>query len=210
MRLALPLIVTLAVAVAAPAAAAKPRCSLPSKATVLAASDYALAYSVGSGPRKYRACIRRTGRRLLLREDSFDDDPAVHRMSIAGRYAGWVEVLHDRWGQTTGGVSVYDLKRGRMRWRGGGPFRPVGHAVEVTDFALGANGRVAYVTLEQRPEYPDPGGAPSPWRTVWARDASGTRTLDEGRDAIGLTSLDLDGFTATWSSGGQRRSAQLY
>lgn len=207
MRLAL-LLIALSLALAAPAAAAKPKCSLPSKAKVLASSGYAVAYSVGDV--RYRACIRRTGRKLLLREDSFDHDPELHRLSIAGRYVGWVEILHDRWGQTNGSVWVYDLRRARMRWSGAGPHRPAGQGLEVTDFALSPTGRVAYVTHERRIEYPDPGGTPSAWRTVWARDASGTRKLEEGRDAIDLTSLDIDGFTALWTSGGQRRSAQLY
>ena len=72
MRLAL-LLIALTLALAAPAAAAKPRCSLPSKAKVLESSAYAVAYSVGDV--RYRACIRATGHKLLLREDSFDDDP---------------------------------------------------------------------------------------------------------------------------------------
>jgi hypothetical protein len=157
--------------------------------------------------------MRRSGRRLLLQPawDSYpDDDPVVHRMTLAGRYVGWVELFHDRYGQTSGSVWVYDLKRGRMRWSGGGPYRPAGQAPEVTDFALSGTGRVAYVTREYRIEYPEADGRPGEWRTVWARDAGGSWKLEEGRDAIDLTSLDISGLTATWTSGGQQRSAQLY
>jgi hypothetical protein len=210
-RLALALVIVLSLVLAAPAAAARPKCALPSKAKVLTAGDYAVVYSVGDGPRKYRACVRRTGRKHLLQEDStFDGEPVVRFMTVTGRYAGWLQILYDRWQQTRGSVWVYDLKRGKLRWWGEGPFRPAGQGLEFTDFALAPNGRVAYVSLEHRREFPDPDGTPSQWRSVWARDASGSRKLEEGRDAIDLTSLDIDGLTATWTSAGQSRSAQLY
>ncbi len=169
MRLALSLVIALSLALAAPAAAAKPKCSLPSKAKVLASSGYAVAYSVGDA--RYRACIRRTGEKLLLHENSFDDDPDFHNVTIVGRYVGWVEILHDRWQQTHGSVHVYDLKRAKLRWRGEGPYLPTGE-LEVTDFALAPTGRVAYVTRQSV----DPSGRQSQWRTVWVRDAGGSRS----------------------------------
>lgn len=189
-------------------------CRLPSKATVVASSALAIVYYPAPATRPaYRACLRSSGRRLALSptgDNSPDGDPLVERMTLVGRYVAWVELFFDRYGQKKASVPVFDLKRGRLRWIGGGPFRPAGDPPEVTDFALNASGRVAYVTRERRIEYPEPDHTPGEWRTVWARDASGTRKLEEGRDAIDLTSLDLAGFTATWVSGGRRQSAQLY
>lgn len=214
MRLALATTLALLLLAAPAAEASKPKCRLPSNATVVGQNSLAIVYSVprlGVEP-VYRACVRKSARKLLLPTSDviYDDAPEVSRMTLAGRYVGWAEIHRDRYGQSSGRVKVYDLRKERLRWAGHGPDRVGGDAPEFTDFALGENGRVAYITLERRVEYRDPDGKPGEWRTVWARDASNTRKLEEGRDAIDLTSLDLSGLTATWVSGGQPRSAELY
>lgn len=216
MRRALSIAVLMVLALPVQAAAAKPRCRLPAKATAIATNSLATLYSVPRrfDPPIYRACLRASGRKLLIQPRSDpapENDPEVHDITLAGRYVGWVEILNDRYRQSRGSVHVFDLRRGKIRWVGGGPYRPVlGEPPEVTDLALSETGRVAYITREYRIEYPEPDGRPSEWRTLWVTDAGGSRTLEEGRDSLDLTSLEISGLTLTWTSAGQARSAQLH
>ncbi len=216
MRLAIASVALAALLLATPAgAASRAKCRLPSTATVVASSSFAVVYSLSGGPQLHRACIRGSGRRILVQsgsESAPDFPPEVRHMTLAGRYVGWVEIFGDRYGQSHVIARVHDLKKARRRWSGLGPFRPTGNPPEVTDFALGKHGRMAYVTREHRPEYPErePEYRPGEWRTVWALDAGGSRKLEEGRDAIDLASLEIAGFTVSWASAGRPMSAGLY
>jgi hypothetical protein len=203
--------VALAVAAPAQAAASKRTCRVPSNGTVHAKSSLATVYSVNREPNTIlRACLRRDGTRLQLRNTAEElDSIEVANVTLAGRYGGWTEVTRTRYRDSGASGWVYDLKKRKLRWVRGGPYRPGGDAPEVTDFALTESGRAAFIAREHRIEYPGADGGPSEARAVWAVDAGPIRALDEGLD-IDLTSLDLDGFNATWTAGGQRRSAQLY
>ncbi|HEX8645892.1 MAG TPA: hypothetical protein VF715_03260 [Thermoleophilaceae bacterium] len=202
----------MAAAPAGAAGSASRPCRLPPAATVHAASSFATLYSVRKDERTIvRACLRRDGTRLELRDTGDElDSIEVADVTLAGRYAGWTEIWRTRYGDSRATASVFDLKKRRVRWGTVVAYRPAGEAPKVTDFALGKAGRAALVTQEHRIDYPNPDGTPSEARTVWAVDAGPSpRKLGEGLD-IDLTSLSVSGFTATWTAGGQPRSAQLY
>jgi hypothetical protein len=208
-------VVALCLALApAAGASAKAPCRVPSNGKLIAKSTFATIYSVTNkrAERFFRACLPRSRDRIPLESETHGRDTTqVRAIELAGRYVGWVFVRGDsHYSPTHVNAKVYDLRKRRLRAFGGGPERPVGDPAEVTDLALGLNGRLAFITREFRPEYPDAEHRPGEWRGVWALDASGSRVLEQGANSIDLTSLELSSFTATWTSAGEARSAQLY
>ncbi|MEA2424855.1 MAG: hypothetical protein QOH13_1265 [Thermoleophilaceae bacterium] len=169
---------TLAVCGGAPAAvAAAPSCHIPGGHTVATGSVAKLISIPAPGNSPLYACIRRSGRKVLL-DDSYTD------ARLAGRWVAWERAGrpgHER-------IAVHDLRTGKERLVDG----------HVAAHSLLLTARGTIVWAQRKDDAPD--------TPVFSNDVvAGGQLLDDG--AVDPASLRLAGRRASWLSGGKRRSA---
>jgi hypothetical protein len=169
--------VVIATGAAALPAAASPSCRLPG-GRILATGQVAklVAIPTPSGSALF-ACIRRTGRKVLL-DDSFAD------ARLTGRWVAWQRAGRPgRWR-----IAVHDLRTGKERLVDG--------HVAAHSLLLTARGTVVW------PQQND-GSAETP---LFANDTvAGGHLLDA--TSVDPASLRLAGRRVSWLAGGQARSA---
>jgi hypothetical protein len=171
------LVAAIALAAAAAPAPAAQSCRLPGGRTV-ATGQIAklLAIPTPSGSALF-ACIRRSGRKVLL-DDSYTD------ARIAGRWVAWQRAGRPgKWR-----IAVHDLRTGKERLVDG---HVAGHALLLT-----SRGTIVW------PQQKDDG----PETPLFANDTlAGGRLLDG--TSVDPASLRLAGRRVSWRSGGEARSA---
>lgn len=163
-------------AAAVPAAAAPP-CRVPGGRVVAAGSVAKLVAIPTPGGSALFACIRRSGRKVLL-DDSYTD------ARLAGRWVAWQRAGRPgKWR-----IAVHDLRTGKERLVDG---HVAGHALLLTP-----RGTIVWPQQDE--------GAPE--TPLFANETlSGGRLLDSA--SVDPASLRLAGRRVSWLSGGQPRSA---
>jgi hypothetical protein len=167
----------IATGAAALPASASPSCRLPSGHTVATGSVAKLvAIPTPSGSALF-ACIRRSGRKVLL-DDSFSD------ARLAGRWVAWQRAARrGKWR-----IAVHDLRTGKERLVDG---HVAGHALLLT-----ARGTIVWPQQDE--------GTPA--TPLFANDTvAGGRLLDG--TSVEPASLRLAGRRVSWLAGGEPRSA---
>jgi hypothetical protein len=163
-------------AAAAPASAAPP-CRLPS-GRILATGRIAKLVAIPTpGGSALFACIRRSGRKVLL-DDSYSD------ARLAGRWVAWQRAGRPgKWR-----IAVHDLRTGKERLVDG--------HVAAQALLLTARGTIVWPQLNE-------GAAETP---LFANDTVAGGRLLEGA-SVDPASLRLAGRRVSWLSGGEPRSA---
>ena len=203
----------------APAHAASPKCTARNAQTILQTSSARIfSTPLGDTARRVYACLYSRNRRHLLGIDG-DCDPgaAVGRLTVSGRYVGYVET-NCNIDQSEDSVVVKDLRTGRNKWRAAAATGQEGNdpvSTLVTDLALASNGSVAWIAdwdANSGDSAPDPNNN----RQVRKLDAGapeGGTLLDSGLDleprSLGLSARSSNGAWMYWTKAGSPFAARL-
>lgn len=162
---------------AAPPASAAASCRVPGGRTIATGRIAKLLAIPTPGGSALFACIRRSGRKVLL-DDSYTD------ARVAGRWVAWQRAGRPgRWR-----IAVHDLRTGKERLVDG---HVAAHSLLLTT-------RGTIVWAQQKDEGPE--------TPLFANDTvSGGRLLDGA--SVDPASLRLAGRRVSWLSGGEPRSA---
>jgi hypothetical protein len=169
--------VVIALATATAPASAAPSCRLPGGRTVAGGHIAKLLVIPTPGGSALFACIRRSGRKVLL-DDSYTD------ARIAGRWVAWQRAGRPgKWR-----IAVHDLRTGKERLVDG----------HVAAHSLLLTSRGTIVWAQQRDEGPE--------TPLFANDTvTGGRLLDGA--SVDPASLRLAGRRVSWLAGGEPHSA---
>jgi hypothetical protein len=164
---------------AAPGGASAHSCRLPAGRTIASDSIAKLIRIPTPRGSVLYACIRRSGRKIVLDENATDP-------RLTGRWVAWQRPgSGGRWR-----IAVHDLRTGRERLVDG----------HVAEHSLGLTARGTVVWAQEQDE--------TSATPLYANDvASGGRLLDGG--AVDATSVRLRGRTVTWVSAGQSRTTTV-
>ena len=204
---------------AAPAQAQRGKCTARNAQTIVQTSS-ARIFSTPFGDTAFRvyACLFSRNRNYLLGFDA-DCDPgrAVSRLTLSGRYVGYVET-NCNIDQSEDLVVVKDLRTGRNKWSVPAATGQEGDdppSTLVSDLAMASNGSVAWIAdwdANSGSSAPHPNNDRQVRKLDAGAPAGGTlldRGLDIERRSLGLSARGSNGAWIYWTKGGSPFAARL-